>query len=60
MQVASSLPLGGGFLVDESACGFLAENDSVLMDNDSAPSQTPLLLIPSALQRLELPPDDAR
>ncbi|KAJ7840671.1 hypothetical protein B0H13DRAFT_2366064 [Mycena leptocephala] len=30
------------------------------MDNDSVPSQIPLLLIPSALQRLELPPDDAQ
>ncbi|KAJ7930614.1 hypothetical protein B0H13DRAFT_2532961, partial [Mycena leptocephala] len=51
---------GGGFLVEDSGGGFLAENDSVLMDNDSLPSQILLSLIPSALQRLDLPPDDAQ
>jgi hypothetical protein len=51
---------GGGFLVEDSGGGFLAEDDSVLTDNDSLPSQISLASIPSALQRLDLPPDDAQ
>ncbi|KAJ7842894.1 hypothetical protein B0H13DRAFT_1731675 [Mycena leptocephala] len=58
--IPSSGASGGGFLVEDSGGGFLAENDSVPMDNDSLPSQILLSLIPSALQRLDLPPDDAQ
>ncbi|CAA7268500.1 unnamed protein product [Cyclocybe aegerita] len=51
---------GGGFLVEEPASGsFLVEDDNE-DDSDAGDelAQIPLELIPAALQRLDLPPDD--
>ncbi|KAF9476821.1 hypothetical protein BDN70DRAFT_811626 [Pholiota conissans] len=50
---------GGGFVVDDppqpGGGGFLIENDD---DENNTPSQIPISLVPSALQLLDLPPDD--
>ncbi|KAF8962328.1 hypothetical protein BDZ97DRAFT_1663049 [Flammula alnicola] len=57
----SSYAGGGGFLVEEpsepTGGGFLVE-DEAPEHEEQAPSQISLDLIPSALQRLDLPPDD--
>ncbi|KAJ3517528.1 hypothetical protein NLJ89_g446 [Agrocybe chaxingu] len=52
---------GGGFLIEEpvSGGGFLVEDDNEDGSNaEDVLAQIPLELIPAALQRLDLPPDD--
>ena len=56
---------GGGFLVDDPSetsggGGFIADEGSNVSEgaSEDGPNQIPFSLIPSALQRLDLPPDD--
>lgn len=54
-------PAPGGFIPEESTSGggfIIDEDDANLETTQEGPSQIPLSLIPTALQLLDLPPDD--